>query len=63
MPRRQARLMLFGEATSTLVPELINDVADVMREFFGEDMTIMVVIPEMGFAREAGDRVIYLDSG
>ena len=55
--------MLFDEVTSALDPELVKDVLDVMRELAGAGMTMIVVTHEMGFAREVGDRVIFMDEG
>ena len=55
--------MLFVEVTSALDPELIKDVLDVMRELAGAGMTMIVVTHEMGFAREVGDRLIFMDEG
>jgi ABC-type polar amino acid transport system ATPase subunit len=57
------KVMLFDEVTSALDPELIKEVLDVMRRLAGEGMTMLVVTHEMGFAREVGDRVIFLDEG
>jgi polar amino acid transport system ATP-binding protein len=56
-------VMLFDEVTSALDPELIKEVLDVMRELAAEGMTMVVVTHEMGFAREVGDRVIFIDEG
>jgi polar amino acid transport system ATP-binding protein len=56
-------VMLFDEVTSALDPELIKEVLDVMRELVSEGMTMIVVTHEMGFAREAADRVIFMDEG
>jgi polar amino acid transport system ATP-binding protein len=56
-------VMLFDEVTSALDPELIKEVLDVMRELAAEGMTMIVVTHEMGFAREVGDRVIFMDEG
>jgi polar amino acid transport system ATP-binding protein len=55
--------MLFDEVTSALDPELIKDVLDVIRELAGAGMTMIVVTHEMGFAREVGDRLIFMDEG
>jgi polar amino acid transport system ATP-binding protein len=55
--------MLFDEVTSALDPELVKDVLDVMRELAGGGMTMIVVTHEMGFAREVGDRLIFMDEG
>ncbi|MBD0338153.1 MAG: amino acid ABC transporter ATP-binding protein [Thermoleophilia bacterium] len=58
------KLMLFDEVTSALDPELIKEVLDVMRALATEfHMTMVVVTHEMGFAREVGDRVIFMDHG
>jgi ABC-type polar amino acid transport system ATPase subunit len=57
------RLMLFDEVTSALDPELIQEVLDVMRALASEGMTMVVVTHEMGFAREAASRMIFLDEG
>jgi polar amino acid transport system ATP-binding protein len=56
-------LMLFDEVTSALDPELVKEVLDVMRELVGEGMTMIVVTHEMGFARDVGDRVVFMDDG
>jgi ABC-type polar amino acid transport system ATPase subunit len=56
-------VMLFDEVTSALDPELVKDVLDVMRELASEGMTMIVVTHEMGFAREVGDRVVFMDGG
>ncbi len=55
--------MLFDEATSALDPELVGDVLDVMRGLAHEGMTMIVVTHEMGFAREAGDQLVFMDGG
>jgi len=57
------RLMLFDEVTSALDPELIGEVLAVMRQLAEEGRTMIVVTQEMGFAREAGSRLIFLDDG
>jgi polar amino acid transport system ATP-binding protein len=57
------KLMLFDEVTSALDPELIKEVLDVMRELAAEGMTMVVVTHEMGFARDVGDQVIFMDEG
>jgi ABC-type polar amino acid transport system ATPase subunit len=59
----EPKVMLFDEVTSALDPELVKEVLDVMRTLAGEGMTMIVVTHEMGFAREVGDRVIFLDEG
>ncbi|HNA98358.1 MAG TPA: amino acid ABC transporter ATP-binding protein [Marmoricola sp.] len=56
-------MMLFDEPTSALDPELVGDVLDVMRALAAEGMTMMVVTHEMGFAREVGDRLVFMDGG
>jgi ABC-type polar amino acid transport system ATPase subunit len=56
-------VMLFDEVTSALDPELVKEVLDVMRELAEEGMTMIVVTHELGFAREVGDRVVFMDEG
>ncbi len=56
-------VMLFDEPTSALDPEMVGEVLDVMKELARDGMTMVVVTHEMGFAREVGDRVIFMDSG
>ena len=56
-------MMLFDEPTSALDPELVGDVLGVMKQLASEGMTMMVVTHEMGFAREVGDRVVFMDGG
>jgi len=56
-------VMLFDEATSALDPEMIGDVLGVMKDLAREGMTMVVVTHEMGFAREVGDRVIFMEDG
>jgi polar amino acid transport system ATP-binding protein len=56
-------VMLFDEVTSALDPELIKEVLDVIRELASEGMTMVVVTHEMGFARDVGDEVVFMDSG
>jgi len=56
-------VMLFDEVTSALDPELVKEVLDVMRELAEEGMTMLVVTHEIGFAREAADRVVFMDGG
>jgi ABC-type polar amino acid transport system ATPase subunit len=56
-------VMLFDEVTSALDPELIKEVLDVMRELADEGMTMVVVTHEMGFARDVGDHVAFMDGG
>jgi polar amino acid transport system ATP-binding protein len=57
------KLMLFDEPTSALDPELVGEVLDVMRGLANDGMTMIVVTHEMGFAREAADRVVMMDAG
>jgi polar amino acid transport system ATP-binding protein len=57
------RLMLFDEPTSALDPELVGEVLAVMRDLAGSGMTMIVVTHEMGFAREVGDAVVFMDAG
>ncbi|RGD61336.1 amino acid ABC transporter ATP-binding protein [Kitasatospora xanthocidica] len=57
------KLMLFDEPTSALDPELVGDVLDVMRGLAEEGMTMVVVTHEMGFAREVGDALVFMDGG
>jgi len=56
-------MMLFDEPTSALDPELVGDVLEVMKSLAAEGMTMMVVTHEMGFAREVGDRLVFMDGG
>lgn len=56
-------VMLFDEPTSSLDPEMVGEVLDVMKELASEGMTMVVVTHEMGFAREVGDRVLFMDEG
>lgn len=57
------KLMLFDEPTSALDPEIVGEVLEVMRVLANDGMTMVVVTHEMGFAREVGDRVIFMDGG
>ena len=59
----EPKLMLFDEPTSALDPEMINEVLDVMIALAGEGMTMIVVTHEMGFARRAADRVVFMADG
>lgn len=59
----QPQIMFFDEPTSALDPEMIGEVLDVMRTMAGEGMTMMVVSHEMGFIREAADRILFLADG
>ena len=56
-------MMLFDEPTSALDPELVGDVLSVMKDLASEGMTMMVVTHEMGFAREVGDNLVFMDDG
>jgi polar amino acid transport system ATP-binding protein len=56
-------VMLFDEVTSALDPELVKEVLDVIRELANDGMTMVVVTHEMGFARDVGDRVVFMDEG
>jgi polar amino acid transport system ATP-binding protein len=56
-------MMLFDEPTSALDPELVGDVLGVMKDLAKEGMTMMVVTHEMGFAREVGDKLVFMDDG
>ena len=56
-------VMLFDEPTSALDPEMVGEVLNVMKELAAEGMTMIVVTHEMGFAKEVGDRVIFMDGG
>src|SRR3982751_6435031 len=56
-------MMLFDEPTSALDPELVGDVLAVMKDLATEGMTMMVVTHEMGFAREVGDKLVFMDGG
>ncbi len=56
-------VMLFDEPTSALDPEMVGEVLDVMKKLAAEGMTMVVVTHEMGFAREVGDRVLFMDEG
>ena len=57
------KIMLFDETTSALDPEMVGEVLAVMKDLAREGMTMVVVTHEMGFAREVGDRVIFMDEG
>ncbi len=57
------KVMLFDEPTSALDPEMVGEVLDVMKELAHDGMTMVVVTHEMGFAREVGDRVLFMDGG
>ena len=57
------KVMLFDEPTSALDPEMVGEVLDVMKSLAKEGMTMVIVTHEMGFAREVGDRVLFVDDG
>jgi glutamate transport system ATP-binding protein len=57
------KALLFDEPTSALDPEMINEVLEVMRQLAAEGMTMVVVTHEMGFARSAANRVVFMDDG
>ncbi|TMF66597.1 MAG: amino acid ABC transporter ATP-binding protein, partial [Chloroflexi bacterium] len=59
----EPRIMLFDEPTSALDAEMIREVLDVMRDLAREGMTMLVVTHEVGFAREASNRVVFMDGG
>jgi polar amino acid transport system ATP-binding protein len=59
----EPHVMLFDEVTSALDPELVKEVLDTMRELASEGMTMLVVTHEIGFAKEVGDQVVFMDGG
>ncbi len=59
----EPQVMLFDEPTSALDPEMVGEVLDVMKQLARDGMTMVVVTHEMGFAREVGDRVLFMDEG
>ncbi|PAF35331.1 peptide ABC transporter ATP-binding protein [Terribacillus saccharophilus] len=59
----EPKVMLFDEPTSALDPEMVGEVLEVMKQLANEGMTMIVVTHEMGFAREVGDRVLFMDGG
>ncbi|MBS4207862.1 amino acid ABC transporter ATP-binding protein [Bacillus sp. FJAT-50079] len=59
----EPKVMLFDEPTSALDPEMVGEVLEVIKQLAKEGMTMVVVTHEMGFAREVGDRVIFMDNG
>ena len=59
----EPEVMLFDEPTSALDPEMVGEVLEVMKELAKEGMTMVVVTHEMGFAKEVGNRVIFMDEG
>jgi polar amino acid transport system ATP-binding protein len=56
-------VMLFDEPTSALDPEMVGEVLNVMKQLANEGMTMVVVTHEMGFAKEVGDRIMFMDEG
>lgn len=56
-------VLCFDEPTSALDPEMVGEVLDVMKRLAADGMTMVVVTHEMGFAREVGDRVLFMDEG
>jgi polar amino acid transport system ATP-binding protein len=59
----EPKLMLFDEPTSALDPELVGDVLDAMKQLAKDGMTMVVVTHEIGFAREVGDSLVFMDAG
>jgi polar amino acid transport system ATP-binding protein len=59
----EPEVMLFDEPTSALDPEMVGEVLSVMKELAKEGMTMVVVTHEMGFAKEVGNRVLFMDEG
>jgi glutamine transport system ATP-binding protein len=59
----EPKVMLFDEPTSALDPEMVGEVLEVMKQLAKEGMTMVVVTHEMGFAKEVGDRVLFMDGG
>ncbi|MPQ42594.1 amino acid ABC transporter ATP-binding protein [Clostridium tarantellae] len=59
----EPKVMLFDEPTSALDPEMVGEVLNVMKELAADGMTMVVVTHEMGFAREVGDRIFFMDKG
>ncbi|MCE5172133.1 amino acid ABC transporter ATP-binding protein [Paenibacillus profundus] len=59
----QPHVMLFDEPTSALDPEMVGEVLEVMKSLASEGMTMVIVTHEMGFAREVGDRILFMDGG
>ena len=59
----EPKVMLFDEPTSALDPEMVKEVLDVMLELVSEGMTMVVVTHEMGFAKAAADRLVFIDEG
>jgi polar amino acid transport system ATP-binding protein len=59
----EPEVMLFDEPTSALDPEMVGEVLDVMRSLAHDGMTMVVVTHEMGFAKEVGDRIVFMEGG
>ena len=59
----EPKIMLFDEPTSALDPEMVGEVLDVMKQLAKDGMTMVIVTHEMGFAREVGDKVVFMDGG
>ena len=59
----EPKVLLFDEPTSALDPEMVGEVLDVMRSLARTGVTMIVVTHEMGFARQVGDRVLFMDGG
>ena len=59
----EPQVMLFDEPTSALDPEMVGEVLEVMKQLADEGMTMVVVTHEMGFAREVGSRIMFMDCG
>jgi len=59
----QPRLMMFDEATSALDPEMVGEVLEVIKQLATEGMTMLIVTHEMGFAKEVGNRIVFMDDG
>ena len=59
----EPEVMLFDEPTSALDPEMVGEVLDVMKQLANDGMTMVVVTHEMGFAKEVGDRILFMDGG
>ena len=57
------KVMLFDEPTSALDPEMVGEVLDLIKELANEGMTMVIVTHEMGFAREVGTRILFMDGG
>ena len=57
------QILLFDEPTSALDPEMVGEVLNVIQELAEEDMTMVVVTHEMGFAKDAADKVVFMDDG